>query len=104
MTGCCSKATGPAVNTEKLPSWGQGNILSLHLRALCNACLWSLSVAVCLQKLYMHLEVFIAKKKKDQAALKEQLNCIKLYVTGLNARLGGENKKRPGMLFILYTI
>lgn len=51
----------------------------------------------------MHLEVFIAKKK-DQAALKEQPNCIKLCVTGLNARLGGENKKWPEMLFTLCTI
>lgn len=59
------------------------------------------------KKLYMHLEVFIAKKKKKekgQAALKEQLSCIKLRVTGLNARLGVENKKRPESLFILFYI
>lgn len=67
-----AKATGPAVNMEKLPSRGQGNSLSLHLAALCNACL---SVAVCLQNCICTKR---KKEKEKKAALKDQVEDIPL--------------------------
>ncbi len=42
-----AKAAGPVVNTGKLPSWGQKNILSLFFQAPHNTCLYSFKQSVC---------------------------------------------------------